>query len=131
MTIDLNPNSPVDCASCSNIITSKVDKTITKCGHVFHKFCLDMWILQYHKCPVCHTYIPLTSKESAECTSFAFQFQRDSIALGLPPRLYQFLKKAQPVCALENSKEKLSQIRALMQEYEKISNDETVEFYVW
>lgn len=45
---DLNT---MNCSICSNIITLNLEKT--KCGHIYHKQCIDTWLKTYYECPDC------------------------------------------------------------------------------
>ena len=36
------------------------------CGHIFHINCLEEWILQYKKCPICNSPINIYSNEKSE-----------------------------------------------------------------
>ena len=42
---------------CSICMTSKTDKSVTKCGHVFCISCIDKWTRDHHTCPICRTQI--------------------------------------------------------------------------
>ena len=42
----------MDCPICFDKIT-RVDKTVLKCNHLFHKECIDKWFKKSHCCPLC------------------------------------------------------------------------------
>ena len=46
-----------DCSICLNSI--KGDETILKCKHMFHRECINKWILEFNHgdCPECRTVI--------------------------------------------------------------------------
>ena len=50
----IQTNSPNNCVICyDEINTTDLNTIKTKCRHVFHKTCLDNWIIQNDTCPTC------------------------------------------------------------------------------
>lgn len=43
----------VSCSICLEQYTTLSIQSVTKCGHVFHKFCLTPWIIRNKTCPFC------------------------------------------------------------------------------
>lgn len=43
-----------DCTICYEVLKSE-DTTLTRCGHLFHKVCIEKWILERPTCPVCNS----------------------------------------------------------------------------
>ncbi|CAD5327587.1 putative transcription factor C2H2 family [Arabidopsis thaliana] len=57
------PTDPEDCCTVclSDFESDDKVRQLPKCGHVFHHYCLDRWIVDYNKmkCPVCrHRFLP-------------------------------------------------------------------------
>lgn len=43
----------ISCSICLEQYTTLSIQSVTKCGHVFHKFCLTPWIIRNKTCPFC------------------------------------------------------------------------------
>ena len=44
-----------ECPICSEEIKDEAQIKATKCGHLFHKDCLNQWTSQNNSCPSCRT----------------------------------------------------------------------------
>ena len=41
------------CIICFDTILKKIDLTYIKCGHYYHKACIEKWVLNSSQCPIC------------------------------------------------------------------------------
>ena len=41
----------MECSICLDII--QTDKKGTRCGHIFHRTCLELWMDKNTTCPIC------------------------------------------------------------------------------
>lgn len=39
-------------------VSSKLQRAVTPCSHVFHKACLERWLSYKHDCPTCRRPLP-------------------------------------------------------------------------
>ncbi|XP_047312448.1 RING-H2 finger protein ATL32-like [Impatiens glandulifera] len=54
----------LECAVCLNELDDgEILRLLPKCGHVFHRDCIDNWIVSHNTCPVCRT--DLSKKNTA------------------------------------------------------------------
>ena len=52
------------CPICYDPILNILDKSWTRCGHIFHKTCLDKWKeVGDYTCPVCQVYLRWSHEE--------------------------------------------------------------------
>ena len=42
-----------ECIICLNEIDRGQSLTLLKCGHIYHKSCLEMWFYKKRVCPLC------------------------------------------------------------------------------
>lgn len=47
----------VDCSICFELFNMNSDVVGTSCGHLFHKNCLDSWMIESPTCPQCRNRI--------------------------------------------------------------------------
>ncbi|XP_022158249.1 E3 ubiquitin-protein ligase RING1-like [Momordica charantia] len=60
-------DSDRDCAICFEGFEEKqVCRVIEKCGHFFHKDCVDQWLTMERGCPLCRCFVLLVSDNSPE-----------------------------------------------------------------
>lgn len=46
----------IECSICLNDINEgDSERKLTRCGHTFHKSCIDLWVLRCADCPLCKT----------------------------------------------------------------------------
>ncbi|EMH75548.1 zinc finger domain containing protein [Entamoeba histolytica HM-1:IMSS-B] len=50
---------PCDCPICLCLIEDSNDVLLTKCSHIFHKECIQMWLKEHDDCPYCRTTLLL------------------------------------------------------------------------
>ena len=79
----------VECSICLSVISDENRKCLN-CDqrHVFHKFCIDLWLETRNSCPICRAEI--SSPESDDCFSsflpvVPYEVFEASNRLGLPP----------------------------------------------
>ncbi|EDR28161.1 hypothetical protein EDI_096540 [Entamoeba dispar SAW760] len=46
---------PCDCPICLCLIEDSSDVLLTKCNHIFHKECIQVWLKEHNDCPYCRT----------------------------------------------------------------------------
>ena len=51
------------CSICYQKLENIEDMIVTKCKHVFHKICLNIWFEKKSKCPLCRRFIYLNQKK--------------------------------------------------------------------
>ena len=51
------------CSICYQKLENIEDMIVTKCKHVFHKICLNIWFEKKSKCPLCRKFIYLNQKK--------------------------------------------------------------------
>ena len=56
-SIDNLIQSKLSCPICLENYSTKEFKRELKCGHTFHKKCIDKWIKKYNTCPICREKI--------------------------------------------------------------------------
>ncbi|KAL4452456.1 hypothetical protein ABPG75_008118 [Micractinium tetrahymenae] len=49
-----------ECVICMQLVdvSSKAQRAVTPCNHVFHKACLERWLSYKHDCPTCRRLLP-------------------------------------------------------------------------
>lgn len=47
-----------ECVICMSLVEASKDCMVTPCGHVFHKHCLDQWMIVKLECPTCRRSLP-------------------------------------------------------------------------
>lgn len=49
-----------ECVICMQLVdvSSKLQRAVTPCSHVFHKACLERWLSYKHDCPTCRRPLP-------------------------------------------------------------------------
>lgn len=60
--------SPVDCRVCLGRFEPESVVNRLTCGHVFHRGCLEKWMVEYRHatCPLCRTHLLPTASEEEE-----------------------------------------------------------------
>lgn len=53
--VHIRCKTSIECPICYDTISS--GKRVLKCGHAFHKTCVDSWIDRKGTCPMCRTQI--------------------------------------------------------------------------
>ncbi|KAJ9162868.1 hypothetical protein P3X46_022610 [Hevea brasiliensis] len=57
-----NPEAEADCVVClEGIRQGQWCRKLIGCGHVFHRKCVDAWLVKVSACPVCRTRVRLGS----------------------------------------------------------------------
>ena len=46
-----------ECSICLQETKETEYSRLLKCGHKFHKKCIDKWIIKHNTCPICRTLI--------------------------------------------------------------------------
>jgi len=45
------------CSICLSALNTNTCRQIKKCKHIFHKDCIDIWLLKHFNCPLCRVKI--------------------------------------------------------------------------
>lgn len=49
-----NEDEPLDCSVClGELEEGESVRALPNCGHVFHVYCIDSWLVQHSTCPLC------------------------------------------------------------------------------
>lgn len=60
-----------DCAVClDGIKQGQLCRKLSGCGHIFHRKCVDTWLVKVSACPICRTKIQLDDSTPVEDRSF-------------------------------------------------------------
>ena len=54
--MEVNLETDYSCSICIDVIDEKTI-TLKKCGHTFHKFCIQQWYQKSNTCPLCRRII--------------------------------------------------------------------------
>jgi hypothetical protein len=71
---NLMPEVPTECSICYDEMTAE-NRTGTKCGHYFHKDCMNTWVssrvntFQKVSCPMCRTTLPKPKPVAVQASS--------------------------------------------------------------
>lgn len=56
--IAANPGCPICCSTLIENWSEHDQLWITPCHHLFHKSCLERWMMERMECPLCRTLLP-------------------------------------------------------------------------
>lgn len=56
-TLQMNPQQDIQCYICLNTINKNSFACKLKCGHCFHRVCLEVSVFVSNKCPICRRKI--------------------------------------------------------------------------
>ncbi|XP_022153343.1 RING-H2 finger protein ATL56-like [Momordica charantia] len=61
------PHSQIDCAIClDGFRNGQWCRRLGGCGHVYHRKCIDSWLIRVPACPLCRSSVRLDMEESEE-----------------------------------------------------------------
>lgn len=97
------------CTICSDLVNQAENIYVTKCGHIFHYYCLVQWIERSKTCPQCRNKVtekcmfrvyPTVSNENNSENAATLQSQLDNAQLELRQQKAKFQEKDDKIASI-------------------------------
>lgn len=70
----------LECAICLNEFEDQsILRLLTKCSHVFHQECIDLWLKTNTSCPVCRQSLDTTEKSPEKSPARPVHYENDNV----------------------------------------------------